>query len=71
MNISSVAAHFAANGGGAYHVSKFAGARFTEFAQDEYGRQVSPFSPFSPSTVKLSKFVRGEQGLVKVQVLMV
>lgn len=41
VNISSVAAHFAGIGGGAYHVSKFAGVRFTEFLQDEYGGQVS------------------------------
>lgn len=41
VNLSSVAAHYAGVGGGAYHVSKFALARFTECVQDEYGPQVS------------------------------
>ncbi|TDZ51496.1 Short chain dehydrogenase citE [Colletotrichum trifolii] len=36
VNMSSVAAHFMGAGGGAYHVSKFALIRFTEFVQDEY-----------------------------------
>lgn len=40
VNITSMAAQFAGMGGGAYHVSKFALARFTEFVQDEYGGQV-------------------------------
>ncbi|KAL0934790.1 short chain dehydrogenase reductase [Colletotrichum truncatum] len=39
VNMSSVAAHFMGAGGGAYHVSKFALIRFTEFVQDEYGDQ--------------------------------
>ncbi|PKS12362.1 hypothetical protein jhhlp_001662 [Lomentospora prolificans] len=39
VNLSSVAAHFAGVGGGAYHISKFALARFTEFVQDEYASQ--------------------------------
>ncbi|KAL2105574.1 hypothetical protein VUR80DRAFT_8151 [Thermomyces stellatus] len=39
VNITSMAAQFAGMGGGAYHVSKFALARFTEFVQDEYGGQ--------------------------------
>lgn len=41
VNISSIAAHFMGAGGGAYHISKFALIRFTEFVQDEYGDQVS------------------------------
>lgn len=41
INITSMAAQFAGMGGGAYHVSKFALARFTEFVQDEYGSEVS------------------------------
>ncbi|EFQ31867.1 short chain dehydrogenase [Colletotrichum graminicola M1.001] len=41
VNMSSVAAHFMGRGGGAYHVSKFALIRFTEFVQDEYADQVS------------------------------
>ncbi|KAL2876523.1 hypothetical protein SGCOL_008332 [Colletotrichum sp. CLE4] len=40
VNMSSVAAHFMGAGGGAYHISKFALIRFTEFVQDEYGDQV-------------------------------
>ena len=44
INITSMAAQFAGMGGGAYHVSKFALARFTEFVQDEYGSQVSLLS---------------------------
>ncbi|OHW96929.1 short chain dehydrogenase reductase [Colletotrichum incanum] len=39
VNMSSVAAHFMGAGGGAYHVSKFALIRFTEFVQDEYADQ--------------------------------
>ncbi|KAK1466246.1 short-chain dehydrogenase, partial [Colletotrichum cuscutae] len=39
VNMSSVAAHFMGAGGGAYHISKFALIRFTEFVQDEYGDQ--------------------------------
>ncbi|WYZ43887.1 hypothetical protein EsH8_VII_000323 [Colletotrichum jinshuiense] len=39
VNISSIAAHFMGAGGGAYHISKFALIRFTEFVQDEYGDQ--------------------------------
>ncbi|KAK1579661.1 short-chain dehydrogenase [Colletotrichum navitas] len=39
VNMSSVAAHFMGPGGGAYHVSKFALIRFTEFVQDEYADQ--------------------------------
>ncbi|KAK2060428.1 short-chain dehydrogenase [Colletotrichum caudatum] len=39
VNMSSVAAHFMGRGGGAYHVSKFALIRFTEFVQDEYADQ--------------------------------
>ncbi|KAK1512430.1 short-chain dehydrogenase [Colletotrichum costaricense] len=38
VNMSSVAAHFMGAGGGAYHISKFALIRFTEFVQDEYVR---------------------------------
>jgi len=45
VNLSSVAAHFAGVGGGAYHVSKFALARFTEFVQEEYASQVSESPP--------------------------
>ncbi|CAI4211720.1 unnamed protein product [Parascedosporium putredinis] len=43
VNLSSVAAHYAGVGGGAYHVSKFALARFTECVQDEYGAQRREF----------------------------
>ncbi|TQN64676.1 Short chain dehydrogenase citE [Colletotrichum shisoi] len=39
VNMSSVAAHFMGAGGGAYHISKFALIRFTEFVQDEYADQ--------------------------------
>ncbi|SPO05557.1 related to peroxisomal short-chain alcohol dehydrogenase [Cephalotrichum gorgonifer] len=39
VNVTSLAAHFAGIGGGAYHVSKFALVRFTEFVQDEYASQ--------------------------------
>ncbi|OLN92771.1 3-oxoacyl-[acyl-carrier-protein] reductase 10 [Colletotrichum chlorophyti] len=39
VNMSSVAAHFMGVGGGAYHISKFALIRFTEFIQDEYADQ--------------------------------
>ncbi|KAK1993005.1 short-chain dehydrogenase [Colletotrichum falcatum] len=39
VNMSSVAAHFMGTGGGAYHISKFALIRFTEFVQDEYADQ--------------------------------
>ncbi|KAK1969233.1 short-chain dehydrogenase [Colletotrichum sublineola] len=39
VNMSSVAAHFMGRGGGAYHISKFALIRFTEFVQDEYADQ--------------------------------
>ncbi|KAJ0143121.1 Oxidoreductase UcpA [Colletotrichum tanaceti] len=39
VNMSSVAAHFMGAGGGAYHISKFALTRFTEFVQDEYADQ--------------------------------
>lgn len=41
INMTSMAAQFAGMGGGAYHVSKFALSRFTEFVQDEYRSQVS------------------------------
>ncbi|KAJ0345437.1 hypothetical protein COL154_005720 [Colletotrichum chrysophilum] len=47
VNMSSVAAHFMGAGGGAYHVSKFALIRFTEFVQDEYGDQVRLTQPES------------------------
>lgn len=49
VNMSSVAAHFMGAGGGAYHVSKFALIRFTEFVQDEYGDQVRLMQPESAS----------------------
>ena len=54
VNISSMAAHFAGIGGGAYHVSKFALARFSEFVQDEYGSQVCPSSPTCQATERIS-----------------
>ncbi|GKT65032.1 short-chain dehydrogenase [Colletotrichum tofieldiae] len=54
VNMSSVAAHFMGAGGGAYHVSKFALIRFTEFVQDEYADQVS-FTTTPPSYTVLKK----------------
>ncbi|KAK1975324.1 short-chain dehydrogenase [Colletotrichum cereale] len=49
VNLSSVAAHFMGHGGGAYHVSKFALTRFTEFVHDEYADQVSSSSQPRPT----------------------
>lgn len=59
VNMSSVAAHFMGAGGGAYHVSKFALIRFTEFVQDEYGDQVFTPDPHLFTNTSQADFSQG------------